>query len=147
MKQAMMQRYLDFMACEINVQCWYYKMCSRLLNAARSNINSSVNKKEAIKRRDKTKYRENNMSYIQTQVKRAIAGTGEITQAVAQGMEKQVAILIKDVIEERQWLKDNKFDLIKKDYITVRNQYKSRLARLVELQQAIRKEKQKGKYE
>lgn len=145
MKQAMMQRYLDFMACEITIQCWYYRVYCRMLRG--SGRDYPAIKKEAIKQRDKTKYRENNMSYIQTQVKRAIAGTGEITQAVAQGMEKQIAILIKDIVQERQWLKDNKFALIKKDYITVRDQYKSRLARLVELQQAIRKEKQKGKYE
>jgi hypothetical protein len=146
MKQAMMQRYLDFMSVEISNTSDSYSTIGRYIL---KNKNRHVPEELTSFRkwRDKLKYRENNMSYIQTQVKRAIAGTGEITQAVAQGMEKQIAILIKVVVEDRDWLKNNKFSYRKIDYIAVRNQYKSRLSRLVELQQAIRKEKQKGKYE
>lgn len=146
MKQAMMQRYLDFMSVEISYTADRYTFIFGYL-IRNKKLLSEEHQKRVVKEREKCKHRENNMSYIQTQVKRAIAGTGEITQAVAQGMEKQIAILIKDVVKDRQWLKDNKFSYIKEDYIYIREQYKYRLSRLVELQQSIRKEKQKGKYE
>lgn len=139
----LLQRYLSFMSEEIS----YFHECMKNTN---DYINKSKHRPEfkelaegIYEDREKLQQDINKLSNIQAQVKRALTNERAIPSSLAQAMEKQITIHLKTEAIWKFVIKNSKDAFEdKKHYLDCLNKVKNKEARLVQLQQAIRKAKQ-----
>lgn len=139
----LLQRYLSFMSEEIS----YFHECMKNTN---DYINKSKHRPEfkelaegIYEDREKLQQDINKLSNIQAQVKRALTKERPIPPSLAQAMEKQITIHLKTEAIWKFVVKNSKDAFEdKQHYLDCLNKVKNKEARLVQLQQAIRKAKQ-----
>lgn len=138
----LLQRYLSFMSEEIS----YFHECVKNTNDYITKSKHRPEFKEIAEGiyedREKLQQDINKLSSIQTEVKRALLNSCPVRVSVAQAMEKQVTIHLKTEAIWKFVVKNSKDAFEdKQHYLDCLNKVKNKEARLVQLQQAIRKAK------
>lgn len=139
----LLQRYISFMRDEIDVMSVMHSLMGVAIDQAKGLNNNPSVVEFFYEKKKGYKNKENRIAFIQGHVKRALAHSTAISPSLAQAMEKQVTMLLHNACANKLSVKADKhlFET-KADYLKHLNAAKNIEARLVELQQAIRKAKQ-----
>lgn len=143
MKQALMQRYLSFMAEEIEMLLDTQGFVNYRIGMLKKKDHFKHVLPGLYDQRESLSKKIVKVSSIQKEVKASTKHSFYLNRSTMQAMEKQVTKLLAQIATVKRIIKmeRNEYE-VKADYLKGLNAAKNKEARLVELQQAIRKAKQ-----
>lgn len=143
MKQALMQRYLSFMAEEIEMLLDTQGFVNYRIGMLKKKDHFKHVLPGLYNQRESLSKKIVKASSIQKQVKASTKATAPLNRPTMQAMEKQVTKLLAQIATVKRLIKMERAEYeVKTDYWKDFNSAKNKEARLVELQQAIREAKQ-----
>ena len=142
MKQALMQRYLSFMAEEIEMLLDTQGFVNYRIGMLKKKDHFKHVLPGLYNQRESLSKKIVKVSAIQKGVKDSAKASAPLNRSTMQAMEKQVTKLLAQIATVKRLIKMEHLEYeVKADYFKDFNSAKNKEARLVELQQAIRKAK------